>query len=261
LQLYQNHSKREINVNNIRLLIPRSAKHLRSPLLCLNAHEQFIKETISSLTAKEDKLWVIILVYLVARLSTFHNIGLPSPNENSVQSFIKSMQQTMQKGISFFGNDWQSYNQKDLEQVLQDFYPLPARQHLLKKMQRCSSLSEVASILKQQLPSVSISASAKQLNFFKVAKFRAMKITNGLWRHQLLPNITSIEEKDVLYGDGSQAALKYIFSRVSTSDLLQLHRQAPSLEEIEQLTVPDVENALCEFYKLLKALSVITTKK
>ena len=91
----RNSVTREIMVRNLKWLIPCSRKHLRSPLLCFDALEQFIKEQLKKMNTTEEKIWTIILVYLIGRPSTLNTIGIPT-NTTEVQSFIKQMESMLQ---------------------------------------------------------------------------------------------------------------------------------------------------------------------
>ena len=88
-----------------------------------------------------------------------------------------------------------------------------------------------------------------------------MKISYSLWRNGLLPNINdSLTERDILHGPGSQKALTFIFNRFCVKDMLFLQQELSQFhfEGIEKLTIADVENALCEFYKFIKAVNIMT---
>lgn len=91
-----------------------------------------------------------------------------------------------------------------------------------------------------------------------------MKIAYSLYKHGLLPRIRStFTEDDVLLGPGSTKALVFLFGRLNNTDFLLLWQQmlGKAFTGVSKLIPPDLENALCEFYKLMKAINVINKSK
>lgn len=156
LEALRNSSTRELYLQDGSVPIPFSKKPLRPPLLFMDPYETFIAQSLSQTVSDEDKLWTILLVYLVGRLSTLHSLGIPQATTTGVTAFTETMQKCLSQGGTFFGGDWQAYNAEALKNTMWTWYMPEKRRQLLQQLQEKSFLSAVSSILKKLLPDVCI---------------------------------------------------------------------------------------------------------
>jgi hypothetical protein len=150
----RNSKTREITIDDKTIPIPPSIKPLRSPFLCMDPYETFITDRITPSTTDEDKVWLVLLIYLISRLSTLQQFGVPTRSIQSLNTFHKIIEDCLSNNMPFFERDWQAYNAEDLRSVMWTFCDSQTLCRLINTIKRKLSLTSVALILKTDLPQV-----------------------------------------------------------------------------------------------------------